>query len=297
VAITLLDVIGAVYRSSQLVSVFYLTLAAILGCGCSSMSVNAASVSYTETLQEFTPSLTLSPTSIPTETQTPTARVEFTQTPVFPGLSTRMVVPPTPVSPDGATPVPTDETGLPVAHYVYGLWGHKQYFKLGCEAAATIAWANYFGVEINEFEFQYRLPISDNPEEGFVGNVNSKWGQTPPFAYGVHAKPVAQLLQEYGVNATAVKNYPLEKLKQQIAADRPVVVWVIGNMVGGIPAEYTAKDGQKTIVAAFEHAVVITGYNKKNIRYLNNDKFFDVPTEVFTNSWKVLGNMALIAGN
>ncbi|BCY18237.1 hypothetical protein hrd7_20860 [Leptolinea sp. HRD-7] len=207
-----------------------------------------------------------------------------------------MIIPSTPVALEGATPVPTDVNGLPATHYIYGLWGHKQYFKLGCEAAATIAWANYFGVSINEFEFQHKLPLSDNPEEGFVGSVNSKWGQTPPFAYGVHAKPVAQLLQEYGVDATAVKNYPLEKLKQQIAANRPVVVWVIGNMVGGIPAEYTAKDGQKVIVAAYEHAVVITGYNEKNIRYLNNDKFYDVPTDVFLNSWKVLGNMALIAG-
>lgn len=259
--------------------------------------MNAASVSSTETLPEFTSTSTRSPSPDPTGTETPTATVEITKTPEIPVLSTRMVIPSTPIPPEGATPVPTDENGLPVAHYVYGLWGHKQYFKLGCEAAATIAWANYFGVAINEFEFQYKLPISDNPEEGFVGNVNSKWGQTPPFAYGVHAKPVAQLLHDYGVNATAVKNFPLQKLKQQIAADRPVVVWVIGNMVGGIPAEYTAKDGQKVIVAAYEHAVVVTGYNEKNIRYLNNDKFFDVPTDVFSNSWKVLGNMALIAGN
>jgi uncharacterized protein YvpB len=261
------------------------------------MSVNAASVSITQSPYELVSTSTQSPTPAPTETPTPTATVEITKTPEIPVLSTRMIIPPTPVPPEGVTTVPTDETGLPVEHYVYGLWGHKQYFKLGCETAATIAWANYFGVAINEFEFQYKLPISDNPEVGFVGSVNSKWGQTPPFAYGVHAKPVAQLLQEYGVNATAVKNFPLEKLKQQIAADRPVVVWVIGNMVGGIPAEYTAKDGQKTIVAAYEHAVVITGYNEKNIRYLNNEKFFDVPIEVFSNSWKVLGNMALIAGN
>lgn len=264
--------------------------------GCSSTTAIAASVSLTETPVGVTPTLTQTPTLEPIFTSTPTSTVKVTPTSELPVLSSKMIIPSTPVALEGATPVPTDVNGLPATHYIYGLWGHKQYFKLGCEAAATIAWANYFGVSINEFEFQHKLPLSDNPEEGFVGSVNSKWGQTPPFAYGVHAKPVAQLLQEYGVDATAVKNYPLEKLKQQIAANRPVVVWVIGNMVGGIPAEYTAKDGQKVIVAAYEHAVVITGYNEKNIRYLNNDKFYDVPTDVFLNSWKVLGNMALIAG-
>lgn len=269
----------------------------MLSSGCSSTPAIAASVLSTETPSETISTPTLPPTLEPTQTPTHTATITATATSEFPVLSSKMVIPATPVPPEGATPVPEDENGLPAAHYIYGLWGHKQYFKLGCEAAATIAWANYFGVSINEFEFQHRLPLSDNPEKGFVGSVNSKWGQTPPYAYGVHAIPVAQLLQEYGVNATAVKDYPLEKLKQQIAADRPVVVWVIGNMVGGIPAEYTAKDGQKVIVAAYEHAVVITGYNEEKIRYLNNEKFFDVPTEVFLNSWKVLGNMALIAGN
>jgi len=197
---------------------------------------------------------------------------------------------------DNKTAIPTDEFGLPVSHYITNISGHKQYFKLGCEAAATRDWALYFGFDINEFEFQNRLPLSDNPEVGFVGSVNSKWGQAPPYAYGVHAAPVAQLLQEYGMPATAVKNYTLTFLKQQIANDRPVIVWVIGNVVGGVPFEYTAKDGQKVIVAAYEHVVIVTGYNETHIRYLNNDKFFEAPTDVFLNSWKVLGNMALIAG-
>jgi uncharacterized protein YvpB len=285
-----------VSRYPLILSVLLLSLAAALESGCSSTPVDAASVSLTADPAEYSSMATLSPSPQPTETGTPTVTPTITITPEIPVLTGRMKVPPTPVTTPGATAVPMDANGLPVTHYIYGLWGHKQYFKLGCEAAATIAWANYFGVPINEFEFQYKLPLSDNPEEGFVGNVDSKWGQTPPFAYGVHAGPVAQLLQDYGVEATAVKNFPLEKLKKQIASNRPVVVWVIGNMVGGIPAEYTAKDGQKVIVAAYEHAVVITGYNEKNIRYLNNEKFFDVPTEVFLNSWKVLGNMALIAG-
>ena len=53
--------------------------------------------------------------------------------------------------------------------------------------------AAYFGLGIDELEFFGRLPVSDNPEVGFVGDVNGRWGQIPPNAYGIHAEPVAAL--------------------------------------------------------------------------------------------------------
>jgi len=73
-----------------------------------------------------------------------------------------------------------------------------------------------------------------------------------------------------------------------------VIAWVIGNMVGGIPYEYTDKEGNKTTVAAYEHVVILTGYSLENIRYLNNGKFYEVPVDVFLNSWGILGNMAVL---
>ncbi len=269
----------------------------ILG-GCSSNSVVAADFFVTPTdTPTQTPEPSATPTiPLPSETPSPTAMLENTVPPLPTSESLEMNVDAL-VVPTAGTAVPLDENGLPISHYIKGVTGHKQYFKLGCEAAATHDWAWFFGVNINEFEFQNKLPLSDNPEVGFVGSVNSKWGQAPPYAYGVHAGPVARLLQDYGMPATAVKDFSLTQLKQQIAADRPVIVWVIGNMVGGVPYEYTAKDGKKVIVAAYEHVVIVTGYNETHIRYLNNEKYFDTPTKVFLNSWKVLGNMALIAGN
>ena len=82
-------------------------------------------------------------------------------------------------------------------------------------------------------------------------------------------------------------------MKAQLAQDKPVIAWVIGNMVGGVPAEYTDSRGNKVVVAAYEHTVILTGYNEKKIRYMTNGKFFDAPTEVFLNSWGVLGNMVV----
>ncbi len=158
----------------------------------------------------------------------------------------------------------------------------------------AVDWAAYFGVNINEFNFQFQLPLSDNPDKGFVGDVHGPWGQVPPYAYGVHAAPVADLLREYGLPASAYKQLTLEQLKSELAEDDPIIAWVIGNMYQGIPAEYIDEDGDTTIVAAYEHVVLLTGYSEKMIRYNSNGKFYEVPYRVFERSWGVLGNMAII---
>jgi uncharacterized protein YvpB len=211
---------------------------------------------------------------------------------------------PTPALPTNTPPIqpqPTDEPlptltvlAQPAEHYIRNISGHKQYFPLGCEAAAAKDWANYFGKDFNEFEFQHKLPLSDNPDLGFVGDVQSPWGQVPPYGYGVHAGPIAALLNEYDIPAKAYRNYSLEQIKAKIAQDKPVIAWVIGNVVGGVPYEYTDSQGNKVIVAAYEHVVIVTGYNEEKVRYMNNGKFYETPNEVFLNSWGVLGNMVVV---
>jgi uncharacterized protein YvpB len=191
-----------------------------------------------------------------------------------------------------STPLPA--AGLPVEHFIWNIWGHRQYFAIGCEAAVARDWAHYFGVEVHESNFQFQLPVSDNPDFGFVGSVADPWGQVPPYSYGVHAFPVANLLRSgYGMQARGVKGFTLEQLKTEIAANRPVIAWVVGNMVGGVPYEYTDKQGRKVTVAAYEHVVIVTGYTQESIRYMNNGKFYDIPTRYFENSWKILGNMVV----
>jgi uncharacterized protein YvpB len=187
-----------------------------------------------------------------------------------------------------------DDVDLPESHYIWDIWGHRQYFPIGCEASAAHDWAWFFGVDINEFNFQMELPVSDNPDLGFVGSVEGPWGQVPPYAYGVHAAPVAQVLRDnYGIPAQAAKEFSIDEIKREIASNQPVIAWVIGNCVGGIPYEYVDQAGNTVVVAAYEHVVIITGYNEDSLRYMNNGKFYDIQYEYFENSWSVLGNMVL----
>lgn len=224
---------------------------------------------------------TFTSTPHPTPTPTPFQPVPPTATPI----------PPSPTPTATATEPPPPQ--LPDEHYIRNISGHSQYFSLSCEAAAATDWAAYFGVTISEYNFQFELPRSDNPEKGFMGNVNAPWGQVPPYGYGVHAQPVADLLNRYGLPARAVKGWSVEDMKAELAEDQPVIAWVIGNVEGGVPYEYTDKEGNTVIVAAYEHVILVTGYSKTHLRYISNGAFYDVPIEVFENSWKVLGNMAI----
>jgi uncharacterized protein YvpB len=194
-------------------------------------------------------------------------------------------------------PTLTQTPTLPAASIISDMKAYKQDRPLDCEARAAIDWATYFGFTISEYDFQFGLPVSDNPDLGFVGTSDSLWGQTPPYAYGVHAGPVADLLQKYGVYAIAVKGMTLEELKRQIYLGHPVIAWVIGNCVGGVPTEYVDSKGNKTVVAAYEHVIIVIGYTTDRIRYYSAGKMYETPYEVFLNSWAVLGNMAIISGD
>lgn len=230
---------------------------------------------------------------------TETAPIEKNTVTAFPPIYPTNTAQATPTLRPSSTPLPTrtpypTATPIPNEVFITGIIGHRQHYAISCESSSAADWANFFGVEVFESEIQFKLPLSDNPDKGFVGDVNDPWGQVPPYSYGVHAAPIAKVLREdFYLPARGVKNFTLETLKQEIASGQPVIAWVIGNVVGGIPAEFTDQEGNTTIVAAYEHTIIVTGYSEEKIRYLNNGRFYETPTEVFLNSWGVLGNMVV----
>ena len=242
-------------------------------------------------------SLTTSPTPfqpLPTHTPTPTNTPTSTSTPTSTAT-------PTPLPTDTPLPIPTStliqytEDGLPASASISGVVGYAQSYSLTCESRSAVDWARYFGKSIKEMDFQADLPVSDNPEIGFVGPIDGLTGQIPPYPYGVHAGPVASLLRDYGLEATAVKGYSFEKLKKQIANGNPVIVWVVGNVWYGEPVNYTASDGSTVTVAHFEHTAIVIGYDEWGVTLVDNDLVYWRKTSTFLDSWGVLGNMAIIA--
>ena len=238
-----------------------------------------------------------------TGTTTSTVNLPTKTTSPSPYPTRKYTASPTPADTD--TPVPTPTMSLtpsatvftfdyPESFLITDITGHRQVFSLSCESAVAVDWAGYFDVPIVEREFHNALPASDNPEYGFVGDVHGNWGQIPPYDYGVHAGPVADLLVEYGLPAKSVKNYTLEEVKQRISESKPVIAWVIGSMEFSHADEFMDKEGRSVIVAPYEHTVIITGYDENYIHYMNNGQLLKVTTKAFLKSWGVLGNMAIV---
>ncbi len=200
------------------------------------------------------------------------------------------------ISPAPPPPTPTPAPpSFPPQAIINNVTGRDQALPLDCESRSAVDWANYFGRRIGELEFFNNLPTSDNPDKGFVGDVYGQWGQIPPNPYGVHAEPVAALLRQYGLQAYAQRPLSWDRLRAEIAAGRPVIVWIIGSVVNGIPVYYTPSDGLSTIVARYEHTVIVTGYTQTTVYYLNGDTIYSKSISQFLDSWSALGNMAITA--
>ena len=183
---------------------------------------------------------------------------------------------------------------LPDEAFIEGIAGHRQSMPLSCEARSAVDWAAYFGKSINEYTFFNGLPIHANPNKGFVGDVYGSWGQIPPNPYGVHAKPIAHRLREFDLKAKGVYDMTFQELKAEIASGQPVIVWVVGHVNLGTPVPYTAPGGAQTVVAKFEHTVIVIGYTENKVTVLDGARVYSKYKGEFKKSWGVLGNQAVI---
>ena len=188
------------------------------------------------------------------------------------------------------TPTPT----LPPSAQVHGIIPRSQKRPLDCESNSATLFAGFLGYKIDELQFQAALPKSDNPNRGFVGDVYGVWGSTPPEAYGVHASPVAITLRKYHVPVLDVYQYSLTNLKRQLANGTPVMVWVVGHVVKGKAIPWKSSDGYVTYVAPYEHTVLVVGYDEAGVTILDNEELYGRSYQEFTDSWSVLGYMAII---
>jgi len=174
--------------------------------------------------------------------------------------------------------------------------GRPQTLPLSCESRSAVDWAGYFGFKIDELAFLRALPVSADPDIGFVGDVRGDWGQVPPNAYGVHAGPVARLLQQYGVLAAFELYTPWQTVQSEVAAGRPVMVWVTGHVGRGQGQIYTAPGGHRTVVAPYEHTVIVIGYGRGYVMVEDEGQHYLRSLDVFLQSWGALRNMAILAG-
>ncbi len=71
------------------------------------------------------------------------------------------------------------------------------------------------------------------------------------------------------MQAEARRDMNWEDLQREIAAGRPVIVWIIGEMWEGNPMGYTSPDGHKTVVAPYEHTMIVIGYEPGKVHVVD----------------------------
>jgi len=155
--------------------------------------------------------------------------------------------------------------------------------------------AAFWGVTFAEDDFFRRLPKSDNPHRGFLGDVDLPAGTMPPDGYGVYVGPIAANLRSFGLDARAYHEWSIEDLKAELAAGRPAILWATYEMQLPGVETWTSSDGATSVVVKWQHTFIAVGYDEGGVylvdAYDGVTKHFSYAA--FAPAWDQLGRMAV----
>jgi uncharacterized protein YvpB len=184
---------------------------------------------------------------------------------------------------------------LPPSAFVEGVVGHPQEHNLSCESRSATDLAAFWGAVFSEDDFFYRLPKSDNPNLGVLGDVDLPPGSMPPVGYGVYGGPIAANLRSFGLAAQAHQGWDMDSLKAELAAGRPVIIWSTYDMKLPGGQTWVSSDGVTSVVVQWQHTFVAVGYDEVGVylvdAYDAGTKHFSY--EAFTPAWEQLGRIAV----
>jgi uncharacterized protein YvpB len=177
------------------------------------------------------------------------------------------------------------------------LQGNVQAHRISCEARSAADLAAAHGLSVDEHDVLDRLPRSDDPDLGFVGDPDDPAGRLPPEGYGVHAGPIASTLRALGLDARAEHGRDLEWLARETEAGRPVIAWVTGSFSSGTPRTMTSSAGRTFTAVRGEHTVLVLCVRGGDVMVLDpaGGRLAEVDAATFLRSWELLGRSAVSA--
>jgi len=174
--------------------------------------------------------------------------------------------------------------------------GKAQRRNLSCESRSAADLLGWYGVTWTEAQVLAALPVSDNPDLGFVGSVDGPTGQLPPAGYGVHAGPIAQVLTQAGVPADARTGVTFDSLRRTVASGRPAIVWATSHLKVRQPAWLRDRAGRAFRAVAGEHTFLLTGYDAGRVLLVDSATGRErwVSRDAFERAFALLGRMAVV---
>lgn len=176
-------------------------------------------------------------------------------------------------------------------------------YPTGCESASLYILLKYYDVDvtmdqivdsIKKGSLPYKIEdeiYGGNPEEEFVGDPRDDE------SYGVYNKPIAEVAEKFKPGVQNVEGLELEQVLELVSQNRPVMVWTtIGNLPSRISSIWIYRPtGEKIYWKENEHAVVIIGYNNKQIIVSDpyNGKITRYYRETFKQNYNYMGKKAV----
>jgi uncharacterized protein YvpB len=169
-----------------------------------------------------------------------------------------------------------------------------QWYNLSCEYAAAAAVTLYWGNLVSQKDFVREVPSSPNPHLGFRGDINGTGGGIDD--YGIYAEPLATVLENHGYDATVFYGTDVDRLKANIAAGNPAVVWLTVGKYEDRPEYYEVYDGQRFKLVPYEHSVVAYGYDDEGIYLMDvgDGGYYHTEWSSFIRRWGYFDGMTLI---
>jgi uncharacterized protein YvpB len=169
--------------------------------------------------------------------------------------------------------------------------------SLSCESRSAVDLLGWWGIDVPEAVFLRGLPRSDNPDRGFVGDVDGPGGRLPPAGYGVHAEPVAARLRNLGLEARAARGAAVGRLREEVARGRPVIVWATARLEPGAPVAQRDHQGRPFTAVAGQHTYLVIGYGPGVLELGDpaTGERVRVARARFEASWAALGRQAVFA--
>lgn len=176
---------------------------------------------------------------------------------------------------------------------IEGIPSVVQWYSLSCEYAAAAAVTLYWGNLVSQSDFIAEIPKHPNPHRGFRGDINGPHGWIDD--YGIYAEPLVPVLESRGYSAEVFYG-GVERLKGEIDAGHPVVVWITTERYTPRKAYWETYKGETFKLVPAEHAVVVYGYDSDGVYSMDvsNGGFFHTEWSSFLMRWNYFGGMSLV---